>query len=91
MRWVEGHHRCLARSCGQQYFARLSQSDLFVFSTKASSETYVFIGSAGLLTDVKGNSFSNTRLDGAQVRIEVTLDTATGFVYETSLGLENKG
>ena len=72
---------------GQQYFARLSQSDLLVFSTKASSETYVFIGSVGSLTDVKGNSFSNTRLDGAQVRIEVTLDTATGFVYDTSLAL----
>jgi hypothetical protein len=73
---------------GQQYFARLTQSDLLVFSTKDSSETYVFIGSIGSLADVKGNSFSSTRLDGAEVRIEVILDAATGFVYETSLRLE---
>jgi len=75
---------------GKQYFARANQRDLIVLASDAKSETYVFEGSIGLLTDVSGNNYDNTRLDGGKVQIRITVDTQTGAVSSTNLALAGR-
>jgi RNA polymerase sigma-70 factor (ECF subfamily) len=75
---------------GKQYFARTSQRDLLVLAEDSSSETYVYVGSINLLTDASGARFDNTRLDGGQVKITITIDTQTGVVSSTSLQLAGR-
>jgi hypothetical protein len=75
---------------GKQYFARANQQDLIVLASDSKSETYVFEGSIGLLTDVSGNNYDNTRLDGGKVQIRITLDTKTGAVSNTSVALAGR-
>jgi RNA polymerase sigma-70 factor (ECF subfamily) len=75
---------------GRQYFARANQQDLIVLARDASSETYVFVGSIGLLTDVSGTSYDNTRLDGGQVKVTITVNTQTGDISTTSLALAGR-
>jgi len=75
---------------GKQYFARVNQQDLIVLASDANSETYVFVGSIGLLTDVSGTSYDNTRLDGGQVKISITVNTQTGDISSTSLALAGR-
>jgi len=75
---------------GKQYFARVNQQDLIVLASDSSSETYVFVGSIGLLTDVSGTSYDNTRLDGGQVKVTITVDNQSGVVTSTSLALAGR-
>ena len=75
---------------GKQYFARANQQDLIVLASDAKTETYVFIGSIGLLTDVSGTSYDNTRLDGGQVKVTITVNTQTGDISSTSLALAGR-
>jgi RNA polymerase sigma-70 factor (ECF subfamily) len=75
---------------GKQYFARVNQQDLIVLASDANSETYVFVGSIGLLTDVSGTSYDNTRLDGGQVKVTITVNTQTGDISSTSLALAGR-
>jgi len=75
---------------GEQYFARTSQKDLLVLAEDSSRETYVYVGSIDLLTDVSGARYDNTRLDGGQVLITITIDTRTGAVSSTSLKLAGR-
>jgi len=75
---------------GKQYFARVNQQDLIVLASDSSSETYVFVGSIGLLTDVSGTSYDNTRLDGSQVKVTITVDNQSGVVTSTSLALAGR-
>jgi hypothetical protein len=75
---------------GKQYFARTSQRDLLVLAEDSNSETYVYVGSIDLLTDVSGVRFDNTRLDGGQVQITITVDTQSGAVAGTSLSLSGR-
>jgi hypothetical protein len=75
---------------GKQYFARTSQRDLLVLAEDSNSETYVYVGSIDLLTGVSGARYDNTRLDGGQVKITITIDTQTGVVSSTSLELAGR-
>jgi hypothetical protein len=75
---------------GKQYFARTSQRDLLVLAEDSNSETYVYVGSIDLLTDVSGVRYDNTRLDGGQVQITITVDTQTGVVLSTGLQLAGR-
>jgi RNA polymerase sigma-70 factor (ECF subfamily) len=75
---------------GKQYFARTSQQDLIVLAEDSRTETYVYVGSIDLLTDVSGARYDNTRLDGGQVQITITVDTQTGVVSSTSLQLAGR-
>jgi len=75
---------------GEQYFAKTSQKDLLVLAEDRSYETYVYAGSIDLLTDVSGARYDNTRLDGGQVLITITIDTRTGEVSSTSLELAGR-
>jgi RNA polymerase sigma-70 factor (ECF subfamily) len=75
---------------GHQYFARAIQTDLLVLAVDARSETYIFVGSIKALTDVSGESYVQTRLDGGQVQIVITVDTQTGAVSNTSLSLSGR-
>jgi len=75
---------------GKQYFARTSQQDLIVLAGDRKTETYVYVGSIGLLTDVSGTRYDNTRLDGGKVQITITVETETGVVSSTSLSLAGR-
>jgi RNA polymerase sigma-70 factor (ECF subfamily) len=75
---------------GKQYFARTSQQDLIVLAEDSRTETYVYVGSIDLLTDVSGARYDNTRLDGGQVQITITVDTQSGAVAGTSLSLSGR-
>jgi len=75
---------------GKQYFARVNQQDLIVLASDAKTETYVFVGSIGLLTDVSGYSYDNTRLDGGQVKVTITINNQSGIVTNTSLALAGR-
>jgi RNA polymerase sigma-70 factor (ECF subfamily) len=75
---------------GKQYFARASQRDLLVLAEDSNSETYVYVGSIDLLTDVSGVRYDNTRLDGGQVQITITVDSQTGVVLSTGLQLAGR-
>jgi len=75
---------------GKQYFARTSQQDLLVLAEDSRSETYVYVGSIDLLTDVSGARYDNTRLDGGQVIITITIDAQSGVVSSTSLQLAGR-
>jgi len=75
---------------GKQYFARVNQQNLIVLASDAKTETYVFVGSIGLLTDVSGYSYDNTRLDGGQVKVTITINNQSGIVTNTSLALAGR-
>ena len=75
---------------GKQYFARSNQQDLIVLARDSKTETYVYLGAIGLLTDVSGTRYDNTRLDGGAVRITVAVDTKSGAVAGTSLSLSGR-
>jgi RNA polymerase sigma-70 factor (ECF subfamily) len=74
----------------KHYFARTSQRDVLVLAEGSRSETYVYVGSIDRLTDASGAGFDNTRLDGGQVQITITIDTQTGAVSSTSLELAER-
>jgi RNA polymerase sigma factor (sigma-70 family) len=73
---------------GEQYFATVSTSDFIVVGDDARTETYVLVGSIGELRDTSGASYLKTRLDGASVRISLTVNVVTGGVTSTSLALQ---
>ena len=75
---------------GQQYFADVATVDMLVLGSDANSETYVLVGAIGELRDVRGASYQRTRLDGAGVRISLTVDVLTGEVTSTSLSLQER-
>jgi hypothetical protein len=75
---------------GKQYFARTNQQDLIVLAGDSRTETYVYVGAIGLLTDVSGVRYDNTRLDGGKVQIKVTVDTQSGAVAGTGLSLSGR-
>jgi len=75
---------------GKQYFARASQADLLVLASDARTETYVFVGSLGTMTDTTGRIYNGTRLDGGRVEIRITVDTQSGSVTGTSLSLSGR-
>jgi len=75
---------------GKQYFARTNQQDLIVLAGDSRTETYLYVGAIGLLTDVSGVRYDNTRLDGGKVQIKVTVDTQSGAVAGTGLSLSGR-
>jgi len=75
---------------GKQYFARTNQQDLIVLAGDSKTETYVYVGLIGSLTDVAGSRYGNTRLDGGTVQIRITVDTKTGLVLSTGLTLAGR-
>jgi RNA polymerase sigma factor (sigma-70 family) len=75
---------------GGQYFASVSSADLLVLARDSTSETYVFIGSIGALTDLNGNLYRQTRLDGGRLQISLTVNSQTGEVSNTSLSLTDR-
>jgi RNA polymerase sigma-70 factor (ECF subfamily) len=75
---------------GKQYFASTIQQDLIVLAEDNRTETYVYVGAIGLLTDLSGVRYDNTRLDGGKVRISVTFDTQTRVVTSTRLDLAER-
>ena len=75
---------------GEQYFATVSTSDFMVLGIDASTENYVLVGSIGELRDTSGTSYLRTRLDGASVRISLTVDVVTGEVTNTSFALQER-
>jgi len=75
---------------GGQYFANVSTADLLVLVRDSTSETYVFIGSIGALTDLNGNLYRQTRLDGGRLQISLTVNSQTGEVRNTSLSLTDR-
>lgn len=75
---------------GAQYFADVTASDLIVLGSDQKTETYVFVGLIGELRDTTGNSFSQTRLDGARVRVSLTVENATGQILQSSLALDER-
>jgi len=75
---------------GEQYFATVSTSDFIVVGDDARTETYVLVGSIGELRDTSGAGYLKTRLDGASVRISLTVNVVTGGVTSTSLALQER-
>ena len=75
---------------GQQYFADVDTSDFIVLASDASSDTYVMVGTIDELRDTAGNTYSKTRLDGAEVRVSVTFNPETGEVTRTNLALQER-
>ena len=75
---------------GKQYFARTNQQDLIVLAGDSKTETYVYVGLIGSLTDVAGTRYDNTRLDGGKVQISITFDTQSGVVSSTRLALAGR-
>jgi RNA polymerase sigma factor (sigma-70 family) len=75
---------------GEQYFANISTSDFMVLGIDASTENYVLVGSIGELRDTSGTGYLKTRLDGAGVRISLTVDVVTGEVTNTSFALQER-
>jgi len=75
---------------GDYFFASVKQKDLLVLAENQNTETYLLVGSIGMLSDVFGNRFRDTRLDGATVEISVSVDRSTGNVFGTSISLAGK-
>ena len=75
---------------GDYFFASVKQKDLLVLAENQNTETYLLVGSIGMLSDVFGNRFRDTRLDGATVEISVSVDRSTGNVFGTSISLTGK-
>jgi len=75
---------------GQQYFADVAISDFIVLASDASSETYMMVGTIDELRDTAGNTYAQTRLDGAEARVSVTFNPETGEVTRTSLALQER-
>ena len=75
---------------GDQYFADVSQEDFLVLGNGGTSEIYVLVGSIGQLGDTSGNSYDQTRLDGARVTVTLTVNTVSGLVGESSLSIDER-
>lgn len=75
---------------GSQYFANVSKTDLLVLAQDEQMETYVLVGSIGAITDVNGNSYRQTRLDGATVRLSLEVNVVTGKIGQTSFALTGR-
>jgi len=56
-----------------QFFANLEQVDYWV-EALADHDRYVFIGEVGEITDVFGNSSTDSRMSGQRFRVELTVD-----------------
>ena len=74
----------------EQYFANVTKTDLIVLAEDSSHETYVLVGSIGAITDVNGNTYRQTRLDGATVRLSLTVNMTTGKISQTSFALAGR-
>jgi RNA polymerase sigma factor (sigma-70 family) len=68
-----------------QYFSSPSQRDYFVGRLSNGLDRYTFIGVVRDIQDLNGTSYSNTRMDGVQITLEVTVDPAKGKVVATEL------
>ncbi|MCF8529534.1 MAG: sigma-70 family RNA polymerase sigma factor [Aquiluna sp.] len=73
-----------------QYFANVSGIDLIVVSEDPTHETYVLVGSIGAISDVSGNIYRQTRLDGATLRLTLTVNVATGKISQTGFALAGR-
>lgn len=68
-----------------QYFASPSQRDYFVGRLSNGFDRYTFVGVIKDIEDLRGNSYSDTRLDGVRITLEVTVDPVKGKVVATEL------
>ena len=68
-----------------QYFASPSQRDYFVGRLSNGLDRYTFVGVIKDIEDLRGNSYSDTRLDGVRITLEVTVDPVKGKVVATEL------
>lgn len=68
-----------------QYFASPSQRDYFVGRLSNGLDRYTFVGVIRDIEDLRGNSYSDTRLDGVRITLEVTVDPVKGKVVATEL------
>jgi RNA polymerase sigma factor (sigma-70 family) len=68
-----------------QYFASPSQRDYFVGRLSNGLDRYTFVGVIRDIQDLSGNSYSDTRLDGVRITLEVTVDPVRGKVVATEL------
>ena len=68
-----------------QYFAAPSKQDYFVGRLSNGLDRYTFVGVIRDIENLRGNSYSDTRLDGVRITLEVTVDPVKGKVVSTEL------
>jgi RNA polymerase sigma-70 factor (ECF subfamily) len=70
----------------RNFFAEPSINDFYVVSGDGY-ETYVFIGQMDTVSDSRGNSWDNTRVDGSTVVIELVVSNETRKVINSQLSI----
>jgi RNA polymerase sigma-70 factor (ECF subfamily) len=68
-----------------QYFALPKKVDYFVGRLSSGLERYTFVGVIGDIQDLNGATYSDTRMTGVQITLEVTVDPVKGKVVATEL------
>ncbi len=68
-----------------QYFASPIKQDYYVGRLSNGFDRYTFVGVIRDIQDLSGNSYSDTRLDGVRITLQVTVDPVKGKVVETDL------
>lgn len=68
-----------------QYFAATSKVDYFVGRLSNGLDRYTYVGVIRDIQDLNGNSYSDTRMDGVRITLEVTVDPVKGKVVSTNL------
>jgi RNA polymerase sigma-70 factor (ECF subfamily) len=70
----------------RNFFAEPRINDFYVVSGDGY-ETYVFIGQMDTVSDSKGNSWDNTRVDGSTVAIELVISNETRKVINSQISI----
>ena len=70
----------------RNFFAEPRISDFYVVSGDGY-ETYVFIGQMDTVSDSRGNSWDNTRVDGSTVVIELVVSNETRKVINSQISI----
>jgi RNA polymerase sigma factor (sigma-70 family) len=68
-----------------QYFASPLKQDYYVGRLSNGLDRYIFVGDIRDIQDLSGNSYSDTRMDGVRITLEVTVDPVKGKVVATDL------
>ena len=69
----------------REFFASPRQVDYFVGRLSSGLERYTFVGVIGDIQDLNGATFSDTRMEGVKVTLEVVVDPIRGKVVATEL------
>jgi RNA polymerase sigma factor (sigma-70 family) len=68
-----------------QYLAQPQKIDYFVGRLSNGFDRYTFIGVIKDIQDLNGTSYSDTRMDGVKITLDVTVDPVKGKVVATDL------